>query len=243
MVCFLHSFTGQRILECDAPESSAEPQCSVQHRVQQGSELAGEQQASPYKELDNFVLTLVYKDGVQGCIRRWTYFVSEQLLVYDIGRFRWCHNVGRFHKSNNIIIVVDLKEEVWYQRCHDPECRRQNYRSSSYPLPQEVSMSYMLKEGFSLQDEEDQLFLMDELGNIELSQSSAPAPPPGTEGHREQAAWPSQTEDTEDWGEGPDDPFYLEALEDVERTIEEKGEISDELIMQAVTESETSFLS
>ncbi|XP_076874167.1 DNA-directed primase/polymerase protein isoform X2 [Brachyhypopomus gauderio] len=226
------SFTGQRILECDAPErSSAERQCSVQQRVQQGSELAGEQQASPYKELDDFVLTLVYKDGVQGCIRRWTYFVSEQLLVYDIGRFRWCHNVGRFHKSNNIIIVVDLKEEVWYQRCHDPECRRQNYRSSSYPLPQEVSMSYMLKE-----DEEDQLFLMDELGNIELSQSSAPAPPPGTEGHREQAASPSQKEDTEAWGEGPDDSFYLEALEDVERTIEEKGEISDELIMQAVTE-------
>jgi len=28
-------------------------------------------------------------------------------------------------------IVVDLKEEVWYQRCHDPDCRRQNFRSSS----------------------------------------------------------------------------------------------------------------
>lgn len=36
-------------------------------------------------------------------IRRWTYFVSDQLLVYDIGKFRWCSNVGRFHKSNNIM--------------------------------------------------------------------------------------------------------------------------------------------
>lgn len=26
-------------------------------------------------------------------------------------------------------IVVSLKEEVWYQKCHDPECR--NFRSSS----------------------------------------------------------------------------------------------------------------
>lgn len=26
-------------------------------------------------------------------------------------------------------IVVDLKEDVWYQKCHDPECR--NFRSSS----------------------------------------------------------------------------------------------------------------
>ncbi|MEQ2201213.1 hypothetical protein XENOCAPTIV_009133 [Xenoophorus captivus] len=29
----------------------------------------------------------------------------------------------------NIRIVVDLKEEVWYQKCHDPDCR--NFRSSS----------------------------------------------------------------------------------------------------------------
>lgn len=26
-------------------------------------------------------------------------------------------------------IIADLKEEVWYQKCHDPECR--NFRSSS----------------------------------------------------------------------------------------------------------------
>lgn len=26
-------------------------------------------------------------------------------------------------------IIVDLKEEVWYQKCHDPECK--NFRSSS----------------------------------------------------------------------------------------------------------------
>ncbi|XP_026885205.2 DNA-directed primase/polymerase protein [Electrophorus electricus] len=228
------SFTGQRILEFDAPEmSSAGFHCSAQHRVPQGSELAGEQQASPYKELDDFVLTLVYKDGIQGSFRRWTYFVSEQLLVYDIAKFRWCHNVGRFHKSNNIIIVVDMKEEVWYQKCHDPECRRQNYRSSSFPLPQDVSMSYMLKE-----DEEDQLFLMDELGNIELSQSSVPAPASGRDSHAEPAISRSQTKDTDAWAEGPDDPFYLEALEEVERTIEEKGEISDELMIQAVTECE-----
>ncbi|MEQ2177356.1 hypothetical protein GOODEAATRI_002653, partial [Goodea atripinnis] len=29
----------------------------------------------------------------------------------------------------NVRIVVDLKEEVWYQKCHDPDCR--NFRSSS----------------------------------------------------------------------------------------------------------------
>ena len=36
-------------------------------------------------------------------IRRWSYFAAEQLLVYDIVKYRWCENVGRFHKSNNIM--------------------------------------------------------------------------------------------------------------------------------------------
>lgn len=30
-------------------------------------------------------------------------------------------------------IVVDLKEEMWYQKCHDPECK--NFRSSSRLWP------------------------------------------------------------------------------------------------------------
>lgn len=36
-------------------------------------------------------------------IRRWNYFASEQLIVYDIAKYRWCENVQRFHKSNNIM--------------------------------------------------------------------------------------------------------------------------------------------
>lgn len=38
-------------------------------------------------------------------IRRWNYFAAEQLLVYDIAKYRWCENVERFHKSNNIMYV------------------------------------------------------------------------------------------------------------------------------------------
>lgn len=32
-------------------------------------------------------------------------------------------------------IVVDLKEEAWYQKCHDPDCK--NFRSSSKRWPWE----------------------------------------------------------------------------------------------------------
>uniref|UniRef100_A0A8C1RAV3 DNA-directed primase/polymerase protein n=1 Tax=Cyprinus carpio TaxID=7962 RepID=A0A8C1RAV3_CYPCA len=216
------SFTGQRILTYEMPQkSTAGSQCSTLQIESHGSELLGERKPSPFKEVDEFVLTLVCKDGIQGSIRRWNYFASEQLLVYDIEKFRWCHNVKRFHKSNNIIIVVDLKEEVWYQRCHDPECRRQNYRSSSFPLPQEVCMSHLLME-----DEEDQAYLTDELGNIELAQSSVP---------RTDSTGFTSAPQAEDWGEWPDDPAYLEALQEVERATEE---VPDELLLQAVTECE-----
>ncbi|XP_026702936.1 DNA-directed primase/polymerase protein isoform X2 [Athene cunicularia] len=86
-------------------------------------------QDSPYPEIDYFVRSLVNKDGVQGGIRRWNYFSLEEILVYDISGYRWCENIGRAHKSNNIMILVDLKKEVWYQKCHDPVCRENNFKS------------------------------------------------------------------------------------------------------------------
>lgn len=88
---FLPSFTSQRILTHDAPEMALkEARCLAQHEDQCSSgnisavyrshltpscslftynsslELAGERQASPYKELDDFVLKLVCRDGLQG---------------------------------------------------------------------------------------------------------------------------------------------------------------------------------
>lgn len=102
------------------------------HCSWQISEPLGGSQSSPYKEVDDFILSLVRKDGVQGgrtlsqalfhmklktessgcftvpsrsrtAVRRCTYFEAEQLLAYDILRYRWCGNVGRFHRSNNIM--------------------------------------------------------------------------------------------------------------------------------------------
>ncbi|XP_030644092.1 LOW QUALITY PROTEIN: DNA-directed primase/polymerase protein [Chanos chanos] len=227
------SFTGQRILTCDVPhkeEAQGLQSCSAQQTSTTISDVSGDQQCSPYREVDDFVRTLVCKDGIEGSIRRWSYFVSEQLLVYDILNYRWCLNIGRQHKSNNIMILVDLREEVWYQKCHDPECRRQNFRSSSYPLPEEVCMSHMLKE-----DEDDQQFLMDEAGNIELSQRPA-VPGASGPGDGVSATADARSGDTEAWDDCPDDSCYLEALEEVERNVEE--EVSDDLLIQAVAKYE-----
>ncbi|KAM9363872.1 DNA-directed primase/polymerase protein [Symphorus nematophorus] len=211
------SFTGQRILTWDVPETkeakTARPHC------QQGSatntdSLSG-YLSSPHQEVDNFVLTVVKKDGIHGSIRRWNYFTAEQLLVYDIAKYRWCENVERFHKSNNIMIVVDLKEEVWYQKCHDPECK--SFRSSSYPLPQEICVSYIMTL-----DDEDQAYLMDDAGNIEPSQAAPKQAPQSTEGGSEDV-----------WGDRQDDQDYLESLEDFEQN---RGDISDQLLLECVAD-------
>lgn len=167
--------------------------------------------------MDSFVLTVVRKDGIQGSIRRWNYFAAEQLLVYDIAKYRWCENVGRFHKSNNIMIVVDLKEEVWYQKCHDPECK--TFRSSSYPLPQEISVSYIMTL-----DDEDQAYLMDDAGNIEPSQAPIQAP---------QSTVCPEEEPADVWGDAEDDQDYLESLDDFEQN---SGDISDQLLLQCMAD-------
>ncbi|XP_008409909.1 DNA-directed primase/polymerase protein isoform X2 [Poecilia reticulata] len=185
LVCNV-SFTGQRILTWDAPETKEVKSPTAQS--QQGL------------------------DSNQG-IRRWNYFSADQLLVYDIAKYRWCENVSRFHKSNNIMIVVDLKEEVWYQKCHDPDCR--NFRSSSFPLPQEICVRYILTL-----DEEDQAYLMDDTGNIEPSQA------PSSSMHLTEAT-------PEVWGDEQDEREFLKSLNDFEQR---STEISDELLLTCVAD-------
>ncbi|KAJ8001231.1 hypothetical protein DPEC_G00192190 [Dallia pectoralis] len=226
------SFTSQKILTWDLPDPEAvkypKPQCSSTSHCASDS-LEGFQ-CSPHKEVDSFVLTVVNRDGIKGNIRRWNYFVSEQLLVYDILRYRWCQNVNRFHKSNNVMILVDLKEEVWYQKCHDPECR--NFRSSSYPLPQDICVSYLIT-----MDEEDQTYLMDDVGNIIPSQKSQP-PEQNNQGSSS-AVRVHQVEVFESWGDDSDNQTYIEALEMVERSTEfAEDDVSDELMLQTVNELE-----
>ncbi|XP_071794356.1 DNA-directed primase/polymerase protein-like [Asterias amurensis] len=97
---------------------------------------------SPYPEVDDFILTVINNGGIQGDIRRWVYFTQGQLLIYDIIKNRWCGNINRQHKSNNIMILVDLKKGVYYQKCHDPDCRATGYKSVDVPLPSNLLPIY-----------------------------------------------------------------------------------------------------
>ncbi|NXP16694.1 PRIPO protein, partial [Scytalopus superciliaris] len=164
-------------------------------------------QGSPYPEIDHFVCSLVNKDGLQGGIRQWNYFSLKEMLVYDISGYRWCENIGRAHKSNNIMILVDLKNEVWYQKCHDPVCREQNFKSQSRPLPPGICLPSLFKE-------DEEYTVMDERGDTEevkphsdLTESCVPL--------AKSLSQDFLLSDSE-WENASDDTCFLEAAEDVE---------------------------
>ena len=64
---------------------------------------------SPYPEIDQFITKQLTRGGAQGAIRKWTLFPQGKLLIYDIRDYRWCENIRKQHKSNNIMLVcIDL---------------------------------------------------------------------------------------------------------------------------------------
>ncbi|XP_071412411.1 DNA-directed primase/polymerase protein isoform X2 [Pithys albifrons albifrons] len=198
-------------------------------------------QGSPYPEIDNFVHSLVNKDELQGGIRQWNYFPLKEILVYDIYGYRWCENIGRAHKSNNIMILVDLKNEVWYQKCHDPVCREQNFKSQSFPLPPGICLPSLFKE-------EEEYSVMDERGDTEEKAKPHCNVSDLTESSVSLAKSLSQDfllSDSE-WENTNDDACFLEAAEDVELAEAASDslnyaieEIPDEALLEALRKEDT----
>ncbi|XP_051875640.1 DNA-directed primase/polymerase protein isoform X1 [Pristis pectinata] len=220
---------GLTILTCDSPDTKKSKEQRIQdnsyHSV---SETMGGYYCSPYPEIDNFIIGQTNKGGVQGVLRRWNYFSSEELIVYDISKNHWCENIGRAHKSNNIMIVVDLKREIWYQKCYDPVCRAQRFRSESHPLPHECCLDFLIDM------DNEFVFTMDEDGNIKASQNKTRA----TQNH-------IFVENVDTGFDNVDDAMLLEAAEDTEFIVELHSELSgeelsDNDLLAAVEELEAS---
>ncbi|KAG5181603.1 hypothetical protein JKP88DRAFT_320964 [Tribonema minus] len=91
---------------------------------------------SPFPLVDEFISAYITQQGREGRIRQWEY--SDGLITYQIVGNRYCQNIGRQHKSNNIMLIVDLRKGCFWQKCHDPECRRMQYRSPSVMLDDDL---------------------------------------------------------------------------------------------------------
>ncbi|XP_004515987.2 uncharacterized protein [Cicer arietinum] len=88
---------------------------------------------SPFPFLDEFILSVASVGNIPGKIHSWYLFSEFGLMVYSMTKNRYCERIGRQHKSNNVIYVVDLRRAVYYQKCHDPDCR--GFRSSDRLIP------------------------------------------------------------------------------------------------------------
>ncbi|XP_014203752.1 DNA-directed primase/polymerase protein-like [Copidosoma floridanum] len=100
---------------------------------------------SPYPVLDKYISELIKP----GKVRDSKFFEIRQLIIYEIVGFRYCENIGRWHKSNNVYYIVDIVNKTMYQKCHDEDCA--GFISDPKRLPVEVT--------FYFEDECDPLFL------------------------------------------------------------------------------------
>ncbi|OMO86979.1 DNA primase, UL52/UL70 type, Herpesviridae [Corchorus capsularis] len=88
---------------------------------------------SPFPALDEFIESIASTGNVSGKIRSWYWFSEYGLVVYSMSRNRYCERIGREHKSNHVMYVVDMRRAAYYQKCYDPDCT--GYRSPLRPIP------------------------------------------------------------------------------------------------------------
>ncbi|KAG2280748.1 hypothetical protein Bca52824_051968 [Brassica carinata] len=88
---------------------------------------------SPFPLVDQFVESIASTGDVSGKIRCWYWFSEDSLIVYSMLRNRYCERIGREHKSNHVMYIVDIRRGIYYQKCYDPDCR--DYRSPIRPVP------------------------------------------------------------------------------------------------------------
>jgi len=97
--------------------------------------------ASPFPTVDEFVRRFITRPDAKGVVSSWKLYglpsqwqmIPSIRIRYQIGHNRWCQRVGRQHKSNQIILEVDILSGNMVQSCWDPECR--GYKSPLIPLP------------------------------------------------------------------------------------------------------------
>lgn len=91
---------------------------------------------SPFPALDSFIESIASFGSVSGKIRCWYWFSEYGLIIYSMSRSRYCEHIGREHKSNHVMYIVDCQRAAYYQKCYDPDC--QGYRSPLRAVPWDV---------------------------------------------------------------------------------------------------------
>jgi len=74
-----------------------------------------------YADSEQFIIDIISSHG--GRIRKiWASEEQERYQFEITGTYRYCDNIRRHHKKNQIYFIVDPVQKIYYQKCHDPEC-------------------------------------------------------------------------------------------------------------------------
>ena len=82
-----------------------------------------------FKGIEERIKSIIFP----GYIRSITVFNnsdSGKVLVYRVDGFRFCLNINREHKKNNVYFVYNFLTDELYQRCYDLDC--EGFRSRSF---------------------------------------------------------------------------------------------------------------
>ncbi|CAK9824816.1 DNA-directed primase/polymerase protein [Anthophora retusa] len=100
---------------------------------------------SSHSVLDKYISNLIYP----GKVRAYKYLQPSKLSIYETSGYRYCENIGRCHKSNNVFWIVDLKNKTMYQKCQDQDCF--GFKSKRRRLPEEIC--------FQIDEDDDDILL------------------------------------------------------------------------------------
>eukprot|EP00127_Corallochytrium_limacisporum_P001847 Clim_evm2s88 gene=Clim_evmTU2s88 len=105
----------------------------------------------PYPSLHAFIQNLITHDtNSPGKVRKWSWLQRElpgatssegrpwERIIFEIEGYRYCYNIRRHHRSNNIYYVADLRNRVLLQRCHDADCRNSGFIGHPLEIPTKV---------------------------------------------------------------------------------------------------------
>ncbi|KAF4036746.1 Herpesviridae UL52/UL70 DNA primase [Phytophthora infestans] len=156
-----------RLLHCEASSTLGRNQ-KVNVSGTKSTSTPVECRRSVYPMLDAFIRSQATTGGVQGEIRAIQMLMTSNsamlavlpgqedaqeqaedkaakpypwMIIYHMARNRWCANIRRPHKSNNVMFIVDIDQRVFYQKCHDPTCQAMDFRSPPQPLPPNINLS------------------------------------------------------------------------------------------------------
>lgn len=118
-----------------------------------------------FKQLQDFVSLHIGRGGVPGSISSWTVTYIDKShqndtkvpsydgctaatldrvdgckVTYQIAGNKFCARIGRQHRSNHIMFVVDCVRGCMYQKCWDPDCR--GFSSNEIIVPVECLPSH-----------------------------------------------------------------------------------------------------